>query len=95
MGWGEIAQIKQFFPFPTVFFSLLDCFLTFSSIRNCCLQALSVSRTLKFVVWDSCLQALSVSRTLQVVVWERVNKTVKSTSTVWYKYGNPNLGRSH
>ena len=42
VGKGEIARNEQFLLFPTVFSSLLENFLPFSSTLNCCLETLTV-----------------------------------------------------
>ena len=54
VGKGEIARNKQFLHFPWCFSTCLDNCVPFSSKFkiNCCLQSLSVWKSLTFVVWE-------------------------------------------
>ena len=49
---GEISHNEQFLLFPQCFLSIRRTFCNFHQIGNCCLQTLSVWKSLKFVVWD-------------------------------------------
>ena len=51
MGKGEIACKEQFLLFPQCFLPVWIAFCHFCQIWNCCLQTLSVWKSLKFVVW--------------------------------------------
>ena len=51
-GKGEIARNEQFLLFPQYFLPILGAFCHFHQIWNCRLQALSVWKRLKFVVWE-------------------------------------------
>ena len=52
VGKGEIARTKQFPLFPQCFLPVWRTFFHFNQIWNCCLQFLSVFKSLKFVVWE-------------------------------------------
>ena len=51
---GEIGCDEQFLLFPQLFFTgfSLENFMPFSSIQSCCLELLSVWKSLKSVVWE-------------------------------------------
>ena len=53
MGKGEIARYEQFLLFPQCFLPFWRTCCHFHQIKNCYLQTLSVSKLLKFVVWES------------------------------------------
>ena len=48
---GEIARNEQFLLFPQCFLPVWRALCHFHQILNCCLQTLSVWKTLRFVVW--------------------------------------------
>ena len=48
---GEIARNEQFLLFPQCFLPVWKTFFHFRQIWNCCLQTLSVWKSLEFVVW--------------------------------------------
>ena len=52
VGKGEIAHNEQFLLFPQCFLSIWKTFYHSDQIRNCRLQALSVWKSLNFVVWE-------------------------------------------
>ena len=52
MRKGEIAHYEQFLLFPQCFLTYQRTFCHFKQIRNYRLQALSVWRSLKIVVWE-------------------------------------------
>ena len=52
VGNGEIARKEQFLLFPLCFLPIWTTFWHFHQIWNCRLQIFSVSKTLKFVVWE-------------------------------------------
>ena len=52
VGKGEIACNGQFLLFPQCFIPVWRTVCHFHQIWNCCLQTLSVWKSLKFVVWD-------------------------------------------
>ena len=49
---GEIAHNEHFLLFPQCFQLVQRNFFHFDRILNCCLQTLSVWKSLKFVVWE-------------------------------------------
>ena len=51
-GKGEIALNEQFLLFPQCFLPFWKTFYHFHQTQNCCLQTLSVWKSLKFVVWE-------------------------------------------
>ena len=51
VGKGEITRNEQFLLFPQCFLPVWITFFYLDQIRNCCLQSLSVWKSLKFVVW--------------------------------------------
>ena len=51
-GKGEIARNDQFLLFPQCFLPVWRTFCHFHQIWNCCLQTLSVWKSLKLVVWE-------------------------------------------
>ena len=51
VGKGEIAHKEQFLLFPQCFLFLKLSF-NFHQIQNCCLQTVSVWKSLKFVDWE-------------------------------------------
>ena len=52
-GKGEIARNEQFLLFPQGYLPVWRLFCHFHQIWNCRLQALSVWRSLKFVIWET------------------------------------------
>ena len=52
VGKGEIARNEHFLLFPQCFLPVWKTFFHFHKIQNCCLQTLSVWKSLKFVVWE-------------------------------------------
>ena len=52
VGKGEIACSKQILLFPLCFLPIWRTFCHFHQIWNCCLQTLSVGKSLKFVLWE-------------------------------------------
>ena len=52
VGKGEIARNKQFLFFPQLLLTFWIIFSHVYQIPNCCLQTLSVWKSLKFVVWE-------------------------------------------
>ena len=52
VGKGKIACYKQFLLFSLCFLPVLRTFCHLRQICNCCLQTLSVWKSLKFVVWE-------------------------------------------
>ena len=52
VGKGEIARNEQFLLFQHCFLTVWRAFCHFQQIRRCCLQTLSVWKSLKFVVWE-------------------------------------------
>ena len=52
VGKGEIAHNEQFLLFPQCFLPFWKPFSHFHQTKNCCLQTLSVWKSLKFVVWE-------------------------------------------
>ena len=52
VGEGEITRNEQFLLLPQCFLSVWITFFHFHQISNCCLQTLSVWKSLKFVVWE-------------------------------------------
>ena len=51
-GKGEIARNEQFLLFPQCFLPVWRTFCHLQQNWNCCLQTLSVWKSLKFVVWE-------------------------------------------
>ena len=51
-GKGEIARNKQFLLFPQCFLPIWLTLCYFYQIYYCCLQTLSVWKSLKFDVWE-------------------------------------------
>ena len=49
---GEISCNKQFLLFPQCFLSFWRSFCHFHQIQNCCVQTLSVWKSLKCVLWE-------------------------------------------
>ena len=49
---GDIASYNQFLLFPQCFLPFLKTFCHFHQIQNFCLQTFSLSKSLKFVVWE-------------------------------------------
>ena len=52
VGKGEIAQNEQFLLFPLCFLPFCKTFCHFQQIQSCCLQTLSVWKSLKSVTWE-------------------------------------------
>ena len=52
VGKGEIAHNEQFVLFQRCFLPILRTACNFNQIQNCCLQTLSVWKSLNFVVWE-------------------------------------------
>ena len=69
VGKGEIAHNKHFLLFPQCFLPIQGSYRHFHQILNCHLQAISVWKSLKFVVWErvnldqSNLDLLTLSQT--------------------------------
>ena len=57
LGKEEINE--QFLLFPECFLSILRAFCYFYEIRNCCLQTLSIRKSLEFVVWERVMEKSS------------------------------------
>ena len=49
---GEIVHNTQFLLFPQCFLTIWRPFCHFHQIRDCCLQTLSVWKSLKCVIWE-------------------------------------------
>ena len=52
VGKGEIALNEQFLLFLQCFLPIRRTFCHFHKILNCCLQTLSVWKSLKFLIWE-------------------------------------------
>ena len=52
VGKGEIARNEQFLLFPQCFLPVWRILGHFLYGQNCCLQTLSVWKSLKFVIWE-------------------------------------------
>ena len=52
LGKGEIASSEQFLLFRQCFLPVCRIFYHFHQIQNCSLQTLSVSKSIKFVIWE-------------------------------------------
>ena len=52
VGKGEIARYEQLLLFPQCFLATWRAFCHFYQTWNCCLQTLSVWKSLKFVIWE-------------------------------------------
>ena len=57
-GKGEIAHNEQFLLFPQCFLSVWGTFFYLHQTYNCCLQTLSVWKSLKFVIWERFIRPL-------------------------------------
>ena len=62
-GKGKIARNEQFLLLPQCFLPVWRTFFHFHKIWNCCLQNLSVWKSLKLVVWERVETCLNYTRT--------------------------------
>ena len=98
VGKGQIAGNEQFLLFPQCFLPIWQTFCHFHQVWNCCLQALSVWKSPKFVVWERVNPFHNkpwflrvCSKSLLKTLWEKEKLLVTSnfsfSRSVFYPFG--------